>query len=118
MDENTDYERRLDELDHAPSKPPLASWSGRDAERIGAAMVDPDTDATKLFSTLMGRPTLEERYKGRGRSVQRNVRLSESMDDYVNDAVRREGLSNRSEYFRLLVERDAQRHHDRTLVDA
>jgi hypothetical protein len=52
MDGNTDYEHRLDGLDHAPSKPPLASWSGRNAERIGAAMLDPDTDVTELFATL------------------------------------------------------------------
>lgn len=28
-------------------------------------MLDPDTDATKLFAALMGRPSIEQREQGR-----------------------------------------------------
>jgi hypothetical protein len=111
MNEMTEYEKALDELDHTPSKPPLASWSGRDAERIGAALTDPDTDAQQLFRTLMGRPTLEDGMRGREESVQVNTRLPKSMSRYVETAIKREGLKNRSEYIRMLVERDMQNQH-------
>ena len=107
----SEYENRMDRLDRAPSKPPVSAWGGEDARRISQAMLDPDTDATKLFATLMGRPSLEQREQGRKPSVQHSVRLSEPMDEYVSAAIKREGLKNRSEYFRMLVQRDAENHH-------
>ena len=61
----SEYENRMDRLDRAPSKPPVAAWGGEEARRISRAMLDPDTDATKLFATLMGRPSIEQREQGR-----------------------------------------------------
>lgn len=107
----SEYENRMDRLDRAPSKLPVSAWGGKEAGRISQAMLDPDTDATKLSATLMGRPSLKQREQGRKPSVQHSVRLSEPMDEYVSAAIKREGLKNRSEYFRMLVQRNAETHH-------
>jgi hypothetical protein len=115
---NTAYEEYLAKPTTLPQSAPLASFSGEEAERVAALMLDPDTDADDFYRTVLGRPTLNERLHGRERSVQRNIRLPKPMDNYVSEAVHREGLSNRSEYFRLLVERDAKQHQGRTLVGA
>lgn len=48
----TAYERSMDRLDHAPSKPPIAAWDGEEARKIVQKLFDPGTDATKLFDRL------------------------------------------------------------------
>lgn len=48
----TAYERSMDRLDHAPSKPPVAAWDGEEARKIVQKLFDPGTDATKLFDGL------------------------------------------------------------------
>lgn len=48
----TAYERSMDRLDHAPSKPPVAAWDGEEARKIVQKLFDPGTDATKLFDRL------------------------------------------------------------------
>lgn len=48
----TEYENRMDQLDHAPSKPPVAAWDGEEARKIVQKLFDPCTDATKLFEKL------------------------------------------------------------------
>lgn len=50
----SEYENRMDRLDQSASKPPVAAWCGEAARRISQAMLDPDTDAMKLFTTLLG----------------------------------------------------------------
>lgn len=53
---------------------------------------------------------------GREKSMRRSIRMPESLDEYVTNAVRRSGLDNRSEYVRALIERGAQAHK-RELAD-
>lgn len=48
----TAYERSMDRLGHAPSKPPIAAWDGEEARKIVQKLFDPGTDATKLFDGL------------------------------------------------------------------
>ena len=48
----TAYENRMDRLDQAPSKPPVAAWSGEEARKIVQKLFNPGTDATKLFEKL------------------------------------------------------------------
>lgn len=48
----TAYENRMDRLDQAPSKPPVAAWSGEEARKIVQKLFNPCTDATKLFEKL------------------------------------------------------------------
>ena len=48
----TAYERSMDRLDQAPSKPPVAAWDGEEARKIVQKLFDPGTDATKLFDRL------------------------------------------------------------------
>lgn len=48
----TAYERSMDRLDQAPSKPPIAAWDGEEARKIVQKLFDPDADATKLFDRL------------------------------------------------------------------
>ena len=79
----SEYKNGMDRLDQSASKPSVAAWCGEAARRISQAMLDPDTDAMKLFATLMGRPSIEQREQGRKPSVQHSVRLSEPMDEYV-----------------------------------
>ncbi|WP_176694675.1 hypothetical protein [Bifidobacterium polysaccharolyticum] len=43
--------------------------------------------------------------------MQHSMRLSEPMDEYVSAAIKRERPKNRSEYFRMLVQQDAETHH-------
>lgn len=50
------YERSMDRLDHAPSKPPIAAWDGEEARKIVQKLFDPGTDATKLFEKLTSAP--------------------------------------------------------------
>ena len=40
-----------------------------------------------------------------------SMRLIEPVDEYVSAAIKREGLKNRSEYFRMLVQQNAETHH-------
>lgn len=40
-----------------------------------------------------------------------SVRLIEPVDEYVSIAIKCEGPKNRSEYFRMLAQRDAETHH-------
>ncbi|WP_155805054.1 hypothetical protein [Bifidobacterium sp. 7101] len=107
----SEYKNGMDRLDQSASKPSVAAWCGEAARRISQAMLDPDTDAMKLFATLMGRPSIEQREQGRKPSVQHSVRLSKPMDEYVSAAIKREGLENRNEYFCMLVQWDAETHH-------
>ena len=74
--EASEYEKRMDRLDQSPSKP---------------TKLDPDTDTTKLFATLMGRPSIEQREQGRKPNVQHSLRLSEPMDEYVSAAISARG---------------------------
>lgn len=106
----TDYEELKAQAESGAGHPPLASWSGDEAAKVAALLLDSDTPADTFYATVLGRPTLAEQRHGREKSVQRNVRMPKSMDEYVSNAVEREGLNNRSEYFRLLVEHDAQAH--------
>ena len=89
--EASEYEKRMDRLDQSPSKPSVAAWGGEEAKRISQTKLDPDTDTTKLFATLMGRPSIEQRKQGRKPKVQHSLRLSEPMDEYVSAAISARG---------------------------
>lgn len=98
-----------------PARPlqsdPLGEAKGENARMFGAALADPATDKRQLFATLMGRPSLEQQTTGRGESVQYAVRVTPKFNAYINEAIKREQLKNRSEYIRMLVARDAEMHH-------
>lgn len=51
----SEYENRMDRLDHAPSRPPIAAWDGEEARKIVQKLFSPCTDATKLFESLAPR---------------------------------------------------------------
>ena len=89
--EASEYEKRMDRLDQSPSKSSVAAWGGEEAKRISQTKLDPDTDTTKLFATLMGRPSIEQREQGRKPNVQHSLRLSEPMDEYVSAAISARG---------------------------
>ncbi|MCH3975974.1 toxin-antitoxin system protein [Bifidobacterium tibiigranuli] len=105
-----DYEELMARAERGADRPPLASFSGDDAARVVELM---DGDADTFYRTVLGRPTLGEQRRGRERSVQRALRMPESLDDYASKAAKRDGLDNFSEYVRRLIERDAVAHrHD------
>lgn len=79
----TEYENRMDQLDQAPSKPPIAAWDGEEAGKIVQKLFDPGTDATKLFESLMGSSSPEQRKQGRKPSVQHSMYETESVADRI-----------------------------------
>lgn len=76
-----------------------------DSDLMLATGASTPAEARRLF---VGRPPLSESH--REKSVQLQFKAPQSMADYVDAQRRREGLSNKSEYLRLLVERDMRSH--------
>lgn len=108
------WNQLTDQMAPAPEKPPLAAFSGDDAAQIASAMFDDNADATALFDQMIavgrrGRPYAAE---NREKSIQERFRLPESWIRYVQHATQREGYSNKSEYFRSLVLKDAKEHNE------
>lgn len=90
--------------------PPLESGSGEEARKLGRLLADPDVDWDAMIKAIQGRPTLEEKQRGRKASRQHSIRLTQAMEEYVNQAMDREGVEGISEYVRLLISKDATAH--------
>ena len=108
------YEKLADEHTAAPASAPVAQFSGEQAAGIMASFMEPDADASAIFSAIPtmagpGRPSANEK---REESVQERFRIPQSWSAYIEHAVRREGLSSKSEYLRTLVAKDAEAHHE------
>lgn len=105
------YEKLADENTEAPATPPAVAFDGDEAADIMARFMN-DEDATAVFDELPsmrhpGRPNASEHHE---ESVQERFRIPSSWMAYVNEAVKRENLSSRSEYYRTLISRDAASH--------
>jgi hypothetical protein len=113
MEKNV-YEKLADEKTEAPSTPPVVAFDGNEAADVMARFIN-DEDATAVFEELpsMRRPGRPNASGHHGESVQERFRIPSSWMAYVNEAVKRENLSSRSEYYRTLISRDAASHENK-----
>lgn len=83
---------------------------GRDID--GDLMLATGADgARQAHELFVGRPRLSE---GRSEeSVQLQFKAPRSMSDFVDEQSRRSGMRNRSEYLRMLIEREMRHQRNR-----
>lgn len=103
-----------DENGPAPSNPPIAAFSGKEAAGFAAMLMDDSVPAADMFAAMKtagrrGRPAAQEK---REKSVQERFRLPESWSSYIDHAAKRDGFANKSDYLRSLVMADAEAHHE------
>ena len=103
-----------DENGPAPSNPPIAAFSGKEAADFAAMLMDDSVPAADMFAAMKtagrrGRPAAQEK---REKSVQERFRLPESWSSYIDHAAQRDGFANKRDYLRSLVMADAEAHHE------
>ena len=113
MSRNRELEAWAENEELAASHPPVAAFSGEQAQALADAMLDEHADARDVIAAMrgVGRPRLSER--DLDESVKQQFLYPRSWERYVDEAVRREGAKSKSEYFRMLVEQDMKRHSRR-----
>ena len=88
-----------DENGPAPSNPPIAAFSGKEAADFAAMLLDDSVPAADMFAAMKtagrrGRTAAQEK---REKSVQERFRLPESWSAYIDHAAKRDGFANKSE---------------------
>lgn len=86
------------------------TFEGEAATKEMRRILKETTGVESLAELRVGRPAGTARAQS-AESVKQQFRYPQAWDGYVSKAMKREGVDTKSEYFRLLVVRDAQKHH-------
>lgn len=84
------------------------TFEGEAATKEMRRILKETTGVESLAELRVGRPAGTTQS---AESVKQQFRYPQAWDSYVSKAMKREGVDTKSEYFRLLVVRDAQKHH-------
>ena len=110
MSRNRELETWAENEELAPHHPPIAAFDGEKAEALASMMLDEHAGARTVIAAMRGVGRLRLSDQDTGESVKQQFLYPRSWERYVDEAVKREGARSKSEYFRMLVAQDMERH--------